>query len=278
MALMHRSYKFVPLLTALKPALSHLRTTVLCLFVGAALLLAGCTSMESVQSERAEEPPQIDADLESWAGSLQSFEDGQVSVGVRNDDNALYVSVETTDRVLVREIMSRGLTVWIDREGSTSEDFGIHYPPGVLTEAAPQQGVQAVDDLELLREGFEQSLGEMELRVDGEPIRYVAGTAPGIAAEVQVDEVGTFTYELQLDLEAEEASAYAVGVGPGGVVGVGLSTPEPELAARREQEGQQEPPPGDVRRNDAGGRGMGEPGVRGPSAVLNLWMEVTLAE
>jgi len=247
-------------------------------------LLAGCTSMEAVQSDQPEEAIAIDADLEPWAGHLQSFEDGTLSVGVLNDEDALYVSARTSDTDLVREIMSRGLKVWIDGTGGNNQNLGIHYPSGMVSDgmAAPP-GAPAIDQIEMMREGFEASLEELEMIVDGEPVRYVARSTPGIDVAARVDEVGTFTYELRMDLQATDAAAYAVGAQPGRAVGVGFATPQPDLdetqAQGGEQQPQDDPSPVDVRgRGTQGRRGMEQPMNRRPTQLLDLWIEVTLAE
>ncbi len=248
------------------------------------LLLAGCTSVESLQSDRPSGEVEVDGDLEAWAGHLQSFEDGALSVGVLNDDEALYISARTSNPDLVREIMMRGLTLWIDPGGGTSENFGLNYPPGMpVDDAALQPGPVAADEVEMMREGFEASLQELEILVEGEPVRYVAENAPGIAIRADVDDVGTFTYELKLDLRPADAMSYAVDVDPGASVGIGFSTPQPDLSEMQEGQEGQEPQDGgrtpvDVRGGEMGG-GQGMQSVdRRPSKMLDLWIEVTLAD
>lgn len=243
-------------------------------------LFVGCTSMEAVQSDQPEEAIAIDADLEPWAGHLQSFEEGMLSVGVLNDEDALYVAARTSDTDLVREIMSRGLTVWLDGDGGSSQDVGIHYPSGMVSDgmAAPP-GAPAIDHIERRRADFEASLEELKMIVDGEPVRYVARSTPGIDVQARVDEVGTFTYELRIDLQSADAATYAVGAQPGQAVGVGFATPQPDLNERRaqqsEQQPQQDPSAGGGR---PGGQGMDQPMERRPTQLLDLWIEVTLAE
>ncbi|MGC8897644.1 MAG: hypothetical protein ACP5ON_05330 [Bacteroidota bacterium] len=49
-------------------------------------------------------------------------------VDLRNDNEYLYLSLATNDRLTQQQIVRFGLTVWFDYQGNEAKRFGIHYP------------------------------------------------------------------------------------------------------------------------------------------------------
>ena len=79
---------------------------------------AGCREVE-LTSGWATGAIEIDGVDDEWAGATTYFEKQDVTVGVLNDDEFLYVSLVTSGPV-GRLAMATGLTVWLDPDGGTT--------------------------------------------------------------------------------------------------------------------------------------------------------------
>ena len=278
------------MIASVLPCESHCLSASLALLLVAGLLAwSGCTSTVPIQSEAPEEAITIDGDVDAWSGQLTGVDDG-VSMAVLNDEDALYVSAVIRDTDRIQQVMRQGLVLWIDAEGGTDETFGIHYPLGMMhtqpTADAPLPDETAVDGLDGMRDQFEATLIELEIKQD-EPRRYAVDNAPGIEVNAALDDGDVLTYEARISLDADEPAQYAVGAAPGSVIGLGLITPEPETEDDRPApEGDQEPPPGgQPPPGGMGGQGGGGGAPAPPEApsvealdTIEVWAEVTLAE
>ena len=87
---------------------------------------AGCREVE-LTSGWATGAIEIDGVDDEWAGATTYFEKQDVTVGVLNDDEFLYVSLVTSGPV-GRLAMATGLTVWLDPDGGNDEWYGIRFP------------------------------------------------------------------------------------------------------------------------------------------------------
>lgn len=264
-----------------------LSTVLLSLLLVGGLALSGCTSTIEMQSDTPDEGIAIDGNIGDWTQHLQSVEGENLSVGVLNDEEALYVAATTRDIDLVRQIVTQGLVLWIDGEGGTEETFGVQYPVAMADDSVlqPPEADQAADDLTFLREQFEASRAELEVRDADETRRYAVDDAGGIEASANLDEAGVFTYEIKIDLQTDETTRYAVDAGPGSTIGIGWVTEMPDRTPELAEEEGERPPGGGM---GGGGMGGGAPGGGAdPSMMempetgsegLELWAEVTLVE
>ena len=94
--------------------------------VSCAVGLAACKEVELTSGWAAGEI-EIDGVDDEWTGSTTYFEKHDVTVGLLNDEEFLYVSLVTSGPV-GRLVMATGLTVWFDPDGGTDEWYGIRYP------------------------------------------------------------------------------------------------------------------------------------------------------
>ncbi len=91
----------------------------------ASLLFNACGS-ESYLSKNPNNKMIIDGKLFDWAGDLKYIEDEKSAVGVKNDNDYLYVSFTTSDRTKIMQIFGMGFTVWI--KPVNSKTLGIQFP------------------------------------------------------------------------------------------------------------------------------------------------------
>ncbi len=203
------------------------------------LSLGGCGGTEALQSETLDREIIVDGAVEDWQGALTPIEKKNLSLGLLNDGEFLYVALVAREQQQVSQMMSRGFTVWFDAEGGKAKTFGIRFPLGLMASGAgfSPRARQEEQDPEARRQRFEESLMNMEI-FDSEDhgMRFAVNTVQGIAVDATM-EAGTLVYELQVPLRKTEAHAFAVGAAPGDVIGVGLETPEIDREAMRQQMG-----------------------------------------
>jgi len=197
--------------------------------------VAACKEVE-LASGWAASGIEVDGVNDEWAGATVYFDKEDVTVGLLNDDEFLYVSLVSSGPV-GRQAMAAGLTVWIDPNGGTDEWYGIRHP--VPPEVADRSG-GARDGRRGggrpdgrgrpssagggVRGPFDR-LREVELVGPGErPRRRLPLPLTG-GLEVAVRNNGpTFVYELKLALPRDDDHRMGLGVEPGSVIGVGLET------------------------------------------------------
>lgn len=231
----------------------------------------GCRSTAPLQSSAPTEPVTVDAQLADWSGKLNDA-GGNMTVGVQNDAEYLYVAMSTTDLQKISQIMQLGMILWIDRAGGKEEIFGVRYPIGVTAVGGLD------DDPTANRIRIEQSMQEVELMgADGRGFRRRKDSVPGITMHGEAQD-RVFTYEAKIPLAANEAVAYAIGTEPGQVIGIGFTTPEmDEGMARRLGTGGL--PGGNM--SSADGRaqyGRYRNANSGGPAPMKRWLVVTLDE
>ena len=263
-------------------------------FISALLLLimmplGGCSGTEALQSQSLDREITVDGTVEDWAGILKPMEKKNLSLGLLNDGEYLYLSVLSRDRETISQMM--GFTVWFDAEGGKERTFGIRFPLGLMASGAgfSPRDMQQDRDPDARRQRFEESLTDLEI-FDGEEssMRFMVDAIHGIAVDAKLD-AGTLIYELKVPLRQREAHAFAINAEPGDVIGVGLETPEIDREAMREQMrgrgGGGVGGPGGFGGPGGGGSGFGGPGGGrggrgGPPQLpdpLKLWTTVTLA-
>jgi hypothetical protein len=148
------------------------------------------------------------------------------SVGLVNDDTALYVCLVTKDRVPYTQIVRQGLILWIDPASGKKRAFGIQFPIGGVR---PPRGMEGPGDTVAPSYTPPPPGGQEAIRI--------LGPKPSDAKDLLMDETGgirarvgirgdLLVYELKVPLKRDAAGPYAVNVEPGGTIRLGLQTPE----------------------------------------------------
>ena len=106
--------------------------TTLALLLLVVLLLGGCGGTETLQSKSLDRDITVDGAVADWQGALTPIEKKNLSLGLLNDGEFLYVSLVSRDRQVVSQMMSRGFTIWFDAEGGKEKTFGIRFPLGLM--------------------------------------------------------------------------------------------------------------------------------------------------
>jgi hypothetical protein len=96
------------------------------------------------------EAPTVDGKLVDWSSPLVSLPSANVSLGVRNDGQFLYVAVASSDQAARMMLGAAGFTIWMDPSGKQKKTFGITVPPTMgmgrgMPGRGPGQGGQPPD-------------------------------------------------------------------------------------------------------------------------------------
>lgn len=210
-----------------------------------------------------------DADLADWSGGLTRIEDQNLSLAIRNDEDALYLVLQSEDRGVIGQILALGLTVWFDSEGGTDRTFGVQYPVGLMNSDAassidPEVARQDPAQMEALLDRMRDEV--ILFAADSDEARWAVQDVLAIDAGFQY-ESDVFTYELKVPLQ-KTWTEYAIGAPPGAVIGVGIETPEFDRAAMRGRFGGGRP---------GAGRSSPPGGPPDTPERVQVWVQVPLA-
>jgi len=97
----------------------------LSLFVVAA---AGCGSVKETTSNWTNNEIKIDGNILDWQGQLETVPDKKFAVGFKNDNNFLYISLITDDRMKIMQLFRNGFITWLIPDGNEDKKFGIKFP------------------------------------------------------------------------------------------------------------------------------------------------------
>lgn len=130
------------------------------------LVLAGCK--EETESYYSQQKFNINGMLDEWTDHpLLTIEGQPVSLGIRNDDNNLYLMLATRSEQMVRTFQNHGLTLWLNANNKKKKDFGIViYPDFDLPEREEQNIMEhriSSDMLAKMKQRREEMRGKIEI-------------------------------------------------------------------------------------------------------------------
>jgi hypothetical protein len=95
-------------------------------------LIEGCSSRTYVNSV-ATKKEMIDGDAEEWLGRMTTTDKvSGLQVAVSNDNENLYLCIQSTKEQINSKILLGGLELWIDPTGKGKKTIGVKYPIGGL--------------------------------------------------------------------------------------------------------------------------------------------------
>ena len=234
------------------------------MIVFASLSFNGCTSSLLVKSAWNANQIVIDGKDNDWDDTMFYIPDAQLTAGVRNDSNYMYIILKTTNRMQTFQVLGSGLTVWFDQSGGTSQKFGIHFPlgksegggeinqPSPSAESSTGEADNPDENQNQNSSFVDLSSNELELLGVNEngPIRLTIADVKGIELQMSRSRDGLI-YEMKVPLHMSSDRPYAIN--PKGTnVGVEFITGKFEAPSRGE---------GMERRGEgegSGGEGAGE--------------------
>jgi hypothetical protein len=183
------------------------------------IVTAGCSSSLQMSSHWRSGDQPLPQD------STMYVQDQGIAVGIQNDNEYLYLSVDIGDRMKQRQVIFRGLTVWFDYKGGEEKHFGVHYPVGMdrsMLEGRRQDTDERPDTSMIFPEKFSDDI-EIVGPMEGEHHKMTIAETKGIDVKIENHE-GTLVYLVKVPLMDNGQHAYGIGARPGTVVGVGIET------------------------------------------------------
>jgi hypothetical protein len=212
-------------------AISSLAAT--CIVVLISIVMAGCSSTAELSSSWNNNKIVVDGNADDWGGHFFYLKDSHVSLGIRNDQDFLYLCLMSSEGQFRRQIIGLGLTVWLEPQGG--KRWGIHYPVVFVSQRrwSPSNGeeMEGETDTALV---FGQSLQNLEILGPGDEDRqqFSALETPGISVKVGNSQ-GSAVYELRVPLRTSSEHPYAVGAAVGSDVKLALETGKFQAENRR---------------------------------------------
>ena len=183
--------------------------------------ITGCSSTQQLTSKWIENPVQIDGSLRDWSDSTAFAEKDGIRYAAMNDGDYLYLCLLSSKAGLGRQILFRGMTVWIDPNGGDKKTIGIRFPIGgggmgrsemATRPQTDEQGQPEVRPDDLAR----QTPSEFEYVGPGENDRQRVSRLQGQGVEMHLTAtVDRFLYELKIPLQYSSQHPYLGGVARG---------------------------------------------------------------
>ena len=193
----------------------------------------------------------VDASAEEWHGSMTFLPGPGMHLGVRNDDEYLYLCLYSPDRRTARQIMMQGLVFRFDAKNA--DPMRIQFPIGMFEDGQPRP-MPGEQDRERMRERMYENLDSFLLLETNSRERRRLLVDNDLGIEVRAgEESGSFVLEMKLPLLSNDAHPYAIG-GSADRIGLRIDTPEIDREAMRSKGGM---------RGGMGGGGMGGGGRGG---------------
>lgn len=177
------------------------------------LFLSSCSSVKEITSSPAPGKIIIDGNPLEWENQLKYIEDQKCAVGFMNDNEYVYLCLETSDRSKIMKILSFGLTSWV--EPNDGKILGIKYPMQVSVDRIkmrpPEKGqFQNMEDPEGMNKRVEELLlNQRELQIVNEddfPLyAYPVNDPLGFQVALGLS-MGKLVYELRIPYGANAAA------------------------------------------------------------------------
>lgn len=89
-------------------------------------LLSSCSTLQ-ITSDHATQWVLIDGLNNEWSNRINYFKDENVGIAFQNDDDYLYMCLQTNNRMRMMDVLMRGLIIWFDSD-DRAKTFGVKFP------------------------------------------------------------------------------------------------------------------------------------------------------
>lgn len=272
-----------------------MKTKSFILLVMVFILLSGCNKYK-VNSIYNKDAIVIDGNGEEWENSKYYIKDHDAVFGVMNDDEFLYLYFYPTTSVLNRQMLSEGLTLWVNGVGKKKEELGLRIIPDIQDFKKDRFRKRPdTENTSEITDNIETDL--MKLKARSLPIKLqILKPERDVVrfsnlSKLKGIEIGTsskmdlFAYEIKFPLKGNPKFPVYIDADPRSLIEIGFEIPEPEMEEKRQGMEDSERPLMDSGsgggRGKAGGmgRGSGRSERQRPAfESLKLWTKIQLVQ
>jgi len=264
-------------------------------------LISGCNSFK-VESIFKTHEIVIDGNDEDWSDAKYYIKKHDIVLGVMNDNDFLYLCFYPTTSELTRQVLSQGLTLWINNDAKRKKNYGIRFPLGMqnlMNQPMPEEnGNQSRKsdpkngkvDPKMMDRMVKSISKELEIISQGSEQKEVIKFADLNGVEIGITfEKELFAYELKIPLADNPDFTASIGADPTSKIALGFEVPEPDKEAMKEQMKEMDEMgdrPSGGRPGGSGDKGMGKGGMQGDASNktqqseqgLDIWTIIQLVE
>lgn len=195
----------------------------------ASALFSGC-NMREIESTWCDREIIINGKDEGveWENAKYFFEDKNVTLGLLNDEDYMYIRISSHDRNIQNNFMVMGFSLWIDPYSKRDKSFCIQFPIGV-TKAMEKMGSEMTPgqsaDTNKLKRMLENSLREIEIigPEKKESRRMFVSRLSEIGINLKMDvSKENMVYELKIPLLRNESNPFGIGTEKTETIAIGL--------------------------------------------------------
>lgn len=178
----------------------------------------------------------IDGKSDDWVGSLTFVDKQNISLGVANDKDFLYICLAAEDQAVISRILRQGMILWFDPEGGKEKTFGIKYPVGRQRMQPGEREMMRPEneaDLQKMRRAMMAISNELEILQESKiPIRTSIENLKGIEVFLK-SSAGLIVYEVKIPLQENQDFPFAIGAEEGSEIGIGIEVPKMTMNMKR---------------------------------------------
>ena len=223
---------------------------ILYIFILIGLIGSGCSSYESVYQSI---PLTIDGSSSDWGTTLDTKKNKDISYGVSNDSENLYLRLHIIDQAVQMKILAAGLTVWIDTTAKSKKELGISCP---LQKAPPKMDKNSMESMQSKPMSSRNQLLEAEFIgfEEADQVYFISNNPFGVEISMDQDEFKAMYYELKIPFSS-------INLNTDNIISIGLETGSIDLpGSENMQTGMR---PSGSMGGKPGGMGGGRPGGMG---------------
>lgn len=237
----------------------------------------------------------VDGSADDWRdAAFRYFDDDNTAIALRHDSANVYLIALSRDPNVVRQMETRGLTIWVNLDGKKNRTLGLRYRGGIPKSRLDERANQAAPEFARRRDEMleEQVHARQFIQVvrkgQVEEIPQTGERGPIVASGFSA---GTYLYEWRIPLTALNDQTIALGMTENSKLRLGLEfgymtdDEKAKMKAHRGKDSGGFGPPVGGGGHPGGGPGGGMGGGRpqgGPprgnsDQTSEIWLDVSLA-
>ena len=190
-------------------------------------------------------PVTVDGQNKEWIGSLTLFEKEDIALGVKRDEDFLYLGVLFSGETILQQVLTQGLIVWLDPEGGKEKKLGVKFPLTTMEiESFPDSRNHTPGDSPQMKPANEEGMSQPShfiFLVAEEDDETMLEYLQPEAMEVQAAQLAhTLFYELKIPLNRDKDHPVGIGIRSNKKLSIGLEAPRIDEHRREEYYSQAE--------------------------------------